>query len=380
VTAEQCRFRSGVERDATGESAICGLVRSALPGAAARMCRTRRDACDACCSAAPALPTAWNPVVASLVFQAALKMGREPNAPAEVVAEATRARDRATPYLDWGDMELPTEPRLIPPVKFERLGDLIAAATSRSGPAIRKWAVGVTTAPRRRPTLERCLESLMRAGWEAPHLFIDSPVRVPERFGHLTGTLRNPAIGAWPNHYLALFELTLRHPDADAYFMVQDDALLYDGENIRRYLEGVLWPARLPSIVSLYCPQPYTAEKFGWHRYRRAWVWGALAFVFSRQAAQMYLGDKRVCQHRWRSAEDGLSQIDVLLGWWARRRRIPIWYPTPSLVQHIGETSTLSHDCPAVGPRTASLFAGDLPRVSSPADAPCPLENENVLG
>ena len=184
-------------------------------------------------------------------------------------------------------------------------------------------------------------------------------MRVSEPYGHLGGTLRSPAAGAWPNHYLSLFELTMRAPDADAYLIMQDDALIYDGENVREYLEQALWPGdRLP-IVSLYCARPYTAKRFGWHRYRRSWVWGALAFVFPRPTAQMYLRDRATCQHRWRSKTGGLSQIDVMVGRWARRRGIPVWFPTPSLVQHIGETSTLSANCPAVGPRVASLFAGN---------------------
>jgi hypothetical protein len=195
---------------------------------------------------------------------------------------------------------------------------------------------------------------------------MDSAVRVPARFGHLPGTLRNPAAGAWPNHYLALLELTLRRPDADAFLILQDDALIYDGENVREYLEQALWPGdRLP-VVSLYCPAPYTARRYGWHAYRKAWVWGALALVFPRAVVQTYLRDRSVCRHRWRSGSGGLAQIDTLLGWWARRRGIPSWFPTPSLVQHIGETSTLWADCsPLVGPRTASLFVGDSSRTTT---------------
>jgi hypothetical protein len=198
-------------------------------------------------------------------------------------------------------------------------------------------------------------------------LFMDAAVRVPERFGHLPGTLRSPAAGAWPNHYLSLFELTLRQPDADAYLILQDDALIYDGENVRAYLEETLWPGGQLPVVSLYCPEPYTAKRYGWHRYRKSWVWGALALVFPRATVQAYLRDRGVCQHRWRSGAGGLSQIDVVIGWWARRRRIPFWFPTPSLVQHIGETSTLWADSPATGPRAASLFAGNKAGVTPDA-------------
>ncbi|HEX4591801.1 MAG TPA: hypothetical protein VH120_17825, partial [Gemmataceae bacterium] len=174
---------------------------------------------------------------------------------------------------------------------------------------------------------------------------------------------RSPAVGAWPNHYLSLFELTLRRPDADAFLLLQDDAIIYDGENVREYLEESLWPAGGAPVVSLYCPEPYTAGRYGWHRLRRPWVWGAQAFVFSPEAARRYLRDRRVCQHRWRSAAGGLTQIDVLLGWWAWWRRVPIWLPTPSLIQHVGEVSTIWLDCQTVGPRAANLFVSDRGRV-----------------
>jgi hypothetical protein len=90
-----------------------------------------------------------------------------------------------------------------------------------------------------------------------------------------------------------------------------------------------------------------------------------VAFVFSPAAARRYLRDRRVCRHRWRSAADGLRQIDVLLGRWAWRRFVPVWYPTPSLVQHIGEVSTLWLSCRAAGPRAASQVVG-TPRPEAP--------------
>jgi len=303
-------------------------------------------------------------VVGSLVYQAASALLRGPAVAPEAVARAETARARALAGLDIAPAGPEEPPQPVRP--FARLCELLPPPAGRRSEAVRKWAVGVTTAPRARPTLEACLESLARAGWEAPHLFMDSAVRVPERFGHLPGTLRSPAVGAWPNHYLALFELTLRQPDADAYLIVQDDALFYDGENVRAYLEQALWPGGRIPVVSLYCPGPYTQKRYGWHRYRKAWVWGALALVFPRATARAYLRDRPVCQHRWRSRAGGLAQIDVVIGRWARRRRLPFWFPTPSLVQHIGRTSTLWADCPAAGPRAASLFAGNRPGVTGP--------------
>jgi hypothetical protein len=296
-------------------------------------------------------------VVGSLVYRAASEVLDRRGSRPEVKEKAAAALARASPCLPTAGS--PAE--RAPAVRHSKtLAELIPAPATRQPAHITKWAVGVTTAPRIRPTLDACLTSLTRAGWASPHLFMDSAVRVSESFGRLSGTLRSPAAGAWPNHYLSLVELTLREPDADAYLILQDDALLYDGENVREYLEGVLWPGGERPIVSLYCARPYTAKRYGWHRYRKSWVWGALALVFPRETAQIYLRDRLLCGHGWRSRRGGLSQIDVIAGWWAWRRGIPFWFPTPSLVQHIGETSTLSPDCRADGSRAASLFVGDM--------------------
>jgi hypothetical protein len=364
---DECRYRSQVRADSHGESATCDLVRTALPFADERLARVPREACAACCTRDPAVPATWNTVVASLVYQAASAAAADPSTSASAAALAEDVRLRAEVQLELAGGASDVDGQRVQ--QFTSLSELIPPRRRRKG-RIARWAVGVTTAPRRSPTLERCLDHLARAGWDSPHLFIDAAVRVPARFGHLPGTLRSPAVGAWPNHYLSLFELTLRQPDADAYLLVQDDAVIYDGENVREYLEQALWPGGGAPVVSLYCPAPYNASRYGWHRLWRPWVWGAQAFLFSPDAARKYLRNSRVCQHRWRSAQGGLKQIDVLLGWWAWWRRVPIWYPTPSLVRHIGDVSTLWVDNRTVGKRAADLFVGPRGWVSRVADEP----------
>lgn len=352
-TPEECRFRTKRRGHA---GAVCGLVRAALPDADDRVCAVPRQTCAACCDAAPASETAWNPVVSALVYRAAADVLEDRRTTPDAARSATAAQTRALRGLERIDP--PTTQEREPLRSFAGLADL-SRPLRRRRDRIRRWAVGITTAPRPQPALEACLASLRRAGWETPHLFMDGAVRVPAAFDSLPGTLRSPAVGAWPNHYLALLELTLRQPDADAYLLAQDDAIFYDREDLRAYLESALWPAGRWPIVSLYCPAPYTARRPGWSRLGRAWVWGATALVFPGPVARHYLSDRTICEHRWQSPSGGLTQIDALLGWWAKKQRIPFWLPTPSLVQHIGAASTLWPDSRATGPRAASWFAGD---------------------
>lgn len=57
---------------------------------------------------------------------------------------------------------------------------------------------------------------------------------------------------------------------------------------------------------------------------------------------------------------DGRVQVDVLLGQWAASRGHPVWFPNPSLAQHVGNTSSLWQDARVAGLRKADWFAGDL--------------------
>jgi hypothetical protein len=159
----------------------------------------------------------------------------------------------------------------------------------------------------------------------------------------------------------------MRRPDADAYLLAEDDVRFYDSEVLREYMEEMLWPDPRPCIVSLYCPSTYSARDFGWQPRRSEWNLGALAFIFPRRVAQDFVLDQSVCNHRWgrwQEENQGLANSDLVLGNWALRKRIPVWYPTPSLVQHIGVTSTLGLHLQANGERRADRWAGSL--ISSP--------------
>jgi hypothetical protein len=52
--------------------------------------------------------------------------------------------------------------------------------------------------------------------------------------------------------------------------------------------------------------------------------------------------------------------VDSLIGDWIASRGKTISYPVPSLIQHVGNTSTIWNNSPNVGWRKADWFAGDL--------------------
>ena len=356
ATVETCPFRGNVGQEDGVEMGTCRLLEALIGGPDEAWWRVRRDACEACCRSFPPSPENVNPVVASLVYGVTARiLDRRPAGYDLQRMRALRETAVAQSNLVRSDEEAPFVPTR---TRSRRLAQLVPPPAKRRGREVRRWAVGVTTAPRGQPTLAACLDSLLRAGWERPYLFIDSPVRVPDRFSHLPGTLRDEPIGAWPNYYLALLELLMREPHADAYMIVQDDLVFFDRENLREYLEDVLWPGRSSLLVSLYSTTVDSGPEPGWHR-RVGWVSGAHVFVFPPQIAKAFVIDRSVFEHRWMGHPVWSKCLDDLIGNWARARRVDVWFPTPSLTQHIGDASTLWPNARVVGNRRAEHFAGD---------------------
>ncbi|QDT40367.1 hypothetical protein Pan241w_04230 [Gimesia alba] len=221
---------------------------------------------------------------------------------------------------------------------------------------VKHWAVGVTTAPRKKSTLLQTLDSLKAAGWDFPRLFTEPGVEIPSEFNRLPVSRRDETLGAFPNWYLALTELVLRNPRAEAFLLCQDDVLF--ATDLRDYLEFTLWPEKQIGVISIYCPSHYPqATKPGFIREDRGWdSWGALAYIFSNPSARAILCDSMVLNHRDFGPADGLHHIDSVVGFWCERNNLPYFVHSPSLAQHIGESSTIYPRATASGNRQAKDY------------------------
>ena len=204
-----------------------------------------------------------NPVVASIVYTRATLL-------AEAISKAQHRR-AASPRGEVAREAFDVlyveglEPPQVQAIGPGRISAPATASAVSTGRPVRDWAVGVTTSPRIHATLEACLDSLLHAGWDRPHLFIDGPVRVSDRHASLPATYRRERVGAWPNYFLALAELLLLRPRAEAFMVVQDDALFYEYESLPKLPSSASCgrPTR-PCLVSLYCCGDDQAERAGW--------------------------------------------------------------------------------------------------------------------
>jgi hypothetical protein len=405
---DTCRWRSLRGKTTVAE---CTLVASITGVTSGELAVVSHDACAACCRSFPPSPRRLNPVVASLVHSAAARIleaggmdgcGEEKAQRALRFAEGSMdlifperfrltlartvttcsslgdvvpspdslrednnegpvfncrhpAHTRVTPAdcrmcRDWTK-----EPCISRPLSLK---ELVPPPERRNGPRVKNWAVGVTTAPRRRPTLETCLDSIIRAGWDAPRLFLDGSTLLPSRYQRLSVTWREDGVGAWPAWYLGLAELVLQQPHADAYVLLQDDVILYDRESLRAYLEDALWPGDLTGIVSLFYTGLDPAP--GWRSSPAQWHWGAQGFIFPPAVARALLCDPLLVRAWLAASLDHHIPIPELLREWTARKRIPVWYANPSLAQHVGITSTIWMDLSLTGGRRAPWFSGSV--------------------
>jgi hypothetical protein len=410
-TVETCRWR----RPAAGDSAAeCGLVADLLGEAPGGLAAVSDEACAACCRSFPPTRRTLNPVVAGLLYQAASRALAAEVAGGRVPAAAERARARAEASLA---VALP-EPYRLTPARYTvacawrggpaaagggptpdpeghvdgplhicehpghdlasparcracrdwsrrrpisrrlSLEEIVPPPARRCGRPVRGWAVGVTTAPRRLPTLEACLDGVVRAGWGAPRLFLDGTTRVPPRYAHLPTSWREEGVGAWPAWYLALVELLVQRPDADAYLMLQDDVALHDRGPLRDYLERALWPGDRPGLVLLFYTGP-GAER-GWHDRSHPVHCSAQALLFPPSLARALVADPPVVRSVLASSADHHTPIPDVLNAWVWRNAVDCWHTAPSLAQHIGNLSAIWEDLALTGRRRAPWFSGSL--------------------
>lgn len=223
--------------------------------------------------------------------------------------------------------------------------------------SVKKWAVGMTTAPRAEPTLERCLQSVIQSGWDEIHVFAEPGSVVPELPG-VSVTRRGARMGVIGNWFLGLSELVQNEPEADAFFMFQDDVLL--PRNARLFLEQKLWPADRIGLVSIYCPEAYVNGKPGFQRVEiQRRLLGALTVILPRAAAHWLVtqGIAEVSRTQRLASDD--RGLDVLLGRLLKQQELDAFYFNPSLAMHIGTCSTLWPGVAETPKRQAKNFVGE---------------------
>ena len=177
----------------------------------------------------------------------------------------------------------------------------------------------LTTTHRMGGMLARTLESYRETGFNSPLVFTD--------------TNRNG--GLW-NLHRTMKALLEKYPDADAYMVIEDDVLF--SKNIREYLESALWPSveEHGCVCSIYTPTSYSSEK-RWHaegRGNRKWI--SQCQIYHPLSATKLVAD---LEYDARLQNKG-RQMDTVMGEWAAKNGIKMWFHCPSLTQHMAPKNT----------------------------------------
>ncbi len=358
-TAEDCRYRVPIDH----HSSACRLLKE-LSGVTDRsLLKIPDGACEACCDSFLPTQDDLNPVVASLLFQLAEEVtsrgGTSECDTAKAKALIERAKSQVPTLLPEeedcvDDVQRFTAATELSVAEVETILPITAKATGN----VRRWAVGVTTCPRRQPTLETSLASFLGCGWIDMEvtIFADGTVTIPDSLQGCRQVSRSSPSGAWIAWKRALAGLVEQNSDADVVLLFQDDALFPAGCALRQYLETLLWPQSQHCMVSLYSSADYTTGENGWQPLKQPWSLGAVAWAFPMSIAVELTESIRQNELE---LIDSTAGIDSRVGSWAWQRNIPFWYPTPSLVQHIGQVSTVWQSSRAVGLRRAQRFLLD---------------------
>ena len=336
----------------------CGLLQELTGTRDDASCAVDESTCRDCLRWYPPSQSHLNPVVASLLYRLCTDIAGAGGTDDCSVGQASQLKRQATQAIPF-DYDADPVTRDIHEqtnIDVRDIGTLIPRPVRRYGSKVTRWAVAVTTAPREQETLDDCLGSLIQAGWTDPRLFVDGDVSVSQKWNHLETTYRKPQMGAWPNYYLTLAEMFMRHPDADAYMLVQDDVVFFRHPDVREYVESVLWPSADPGIVCLFCSRGHAPADRGWHPVDGRLVWGGPAMIYSRPVLMNLLSDPGIIAHRL--SNDGRDSTSRPVGTWALETGTNVTVCAPSLVQHVGHVSSLFPGVKAFSCRSAAEFAG----------------------
>ena len=237
-----------------------------------------------------------------------------------------------------------------------------------------QFAVGITTAPRERPTFAECYQSVLGTGFTSPYVFADAytPPGVEDRLVVRPNTLAKPVLpvvgtryGAWRNWLQSLADLLHAEPDAEGILLVQDDVRFCRG--VKDFLADGHWRLSGSGLVALSLSFAYRgiAQNRGLNdiSINRAVLAGAWALLFPREVAQAILVHP-LCQDApkaWhtkfrdpvmaKGIDSAVGRILLQMGYKFHAYR-------PSLAQHFGEASTINTSGPLTGNRATHSWHG----------------------
>lgn len=209
------------------------------------------------------------------------------------------------------------------------------------------WSYGLTTVPSRfETTLPKTLASLAESGFDYPRLFIDGckPEKVLDWLKHYEYTCHYPNLRTHGNWIVSLYTLYIYNPTADRYAIFQDD--FQCSRNLRPYLDSCEYPRE--GYWNLYTFPENEPDKRGHSKDKTGWYLsnqkgkGAVALVFDNKTARALLSSEWMV-NRPQNKERGWKAVDGGIVTGLAKKGIKEYVHSPSLVQHIGDKSSMGN-------------------------------------
>lgn len=230
-----------------------------------------------------------------------------------------------------------------------------------------KWYTIITTAPRKEPTLQICVESMRICGWEP--IVLAEPGSPQSDAPTITNEVR---LGVWFN-WVKSIRLALES-DADVIMTVQDDSEFHPDS--KDFVETCLWPSKDCGFVSLYTPKHYTVisdillrklrrrnpnvepmRPVGVNKIITRSLWGACALVWPRPVLEHIINLPFIDQwvgampksrnpQVYRTRRDNphlIANSDTAIGKLMNSNGYSMWFLDPSPVEHIARYSAIGH-------------------------------------
>ena len=235
------------------------------------------------------------------------------------------------------------------------------------------WFVSVTTAPRRDPTIENCLDSISACGWN-PIVFAEPESVVVGGYRYVNNSER---LGAWHN-WLQSMRAAVQS-NAKYILSAQDDALFHPDS--KKFAERVMWPNDKVGFITLYTAKHHShnlsgeLKPLGLHRLVTNSLWGACALLFPRDVVAQILdhpltqnwtgiplntlSDRQKAKLLEEKKEKPylIQNVDTLIGKVLNGIGLEMWYVDPSPVQHIAVYSSIGHADNNTGKRNCFRIA-----------------------
>lgn len=335
LTPTQCPHRRRWIAEDGAPAHGCDLAREILGLTSIESCSVGTEACEACCKTMQGFES-LNPVVASIVWSSASRIIRNGGESGCTVPRAAEIQKRVESHL--GLVLSPLSDRLFPPATTTPSGATTQPRRKSNG---LRWAIAMLTAPRGICTIDGTLQSLRAADLSPDIIFAEPGSTAPTDLGNSKFVRHEKALGNYRNFYYCLSTLLQQYPDADCFAVFQDDIKVANG--LRRWCDQEFWPQDA-GIVSLFTARAHADRRPGWrvlfpgfHR-----VFGGQALVFRSDTLKVFLSDPQVISE----LSYGKHNDDAVVSAWATRRRLGIAYHTPSLVDHVGNVSSIYTEGP----------------------------------